>query len=351
MTIRTASVICIAAAAAFAQTPEVKTAEQVYKNIVQLKGTPADQLVPSMQFITAALGVECSTCHVDGKPEADDKRTKVTARQMMAMTMEINKQQRNVTCYTCHRGSEQPVNVPPVLESDAVPVRPTPPAPAPGAAPTVDDVIAKYVNALGGADAMKKITSRAMKGTITAQGSESSIDLLTKAPNKRVSISHSGNSDSYTAFDGTAGWMGNTGRPARDMSAYSSFASGLDAEFYLGLRLKELFPQLRRGRPTDVAGVRCEVLSGTKQNVGQVSFYFDAASGLLLRTVRSEITPLGRNLTQIDYADYRESDGVKIPWRWTLSRPTGRFTIQLKEVKNNVPIDDAKFAKPAGDVK
>jgi photosynthetic reaction center cytochrome c subunit len=334
-----------------AQAPEVKTAEQVYKNIVQLKGTPADQLVPTMQFISAALGVECSTCHVDGKPEADDKRTKVTARQMIAMTMTINKEQRNVTCFTCHRGSEQPVNVPPVQESDAAPAPPRPAAPPPGPAATADDILAKYVNALGGADAMKKITSRSAKGTITAMGSESSIDLLTKAPNKRVSISHSASGDSFTAFDGTAGWMGNTGRPARDMSTYSSFASGLDAEFYLGLRLKEMFPQLRAGRPTDVAGVRCQVLSGTKAGVGQVSLYFDANSGLLMRVVRSEITPLGRNLTQIDYADYREVDGVKTPWRWTLSRPNGRFTIQLKELKDNVAVDDSKFAKPSGDVK
>jgi outer membrane lipoprotein-sorting protein len=55
--------------------------------------------------------------------------------------------------------------------------------------------------------------------------------------------------------------------------------------------------------------------------------------------------------TQIDYADYREVDGVKTPWRWTLARTNGRFTIQLKEVKNNVAIDDSKFTKPEGEVK
>ena len=54
--------------------------------------------------------------------------------------------------------------------------------------------------------------------------------------------------------------------------------------------------------------------------------------------------------TQIDYADYRDSDGVKIPFRWTLSRPNGRFTIQIKEVQSNVPIGDDRFAKPAGEV-
>jgi len=67
--------------------------------------------------------------------------------------------------------------------------------------------------------------------------------------------------------------------------------------------------------------------------------------------VRYAETPVGRNPTQIDYSDYRDAGGVKIPFRWTLSRTSGRFTIQIAEVKTDVPIDDAKFAKPAGEVK
>jgi hypothetical protein len=77
-----------------------------------------------------------------------------------------------------------------------------------------------------------------------------------------------------------------------------------------------------------------------------VRLYFDQSSGLLLRQVRYTDTPVGRNPTQIDYADYREVDGVKVPFRWTLARPNGRFTIQITELKQNVPVDDAKFAKP-----
>ena len=61
-----------------------KPAEEVYKNIVQLKGTPADQLMPAMQFISSSLGVQCDFCHVQGKMEADDKGPKKTAREMMA---------------------------------------------------------------------------------------------------------------------------------------------------------------------------------------------------------------------------------------------------------------------------
>ncbi len=341
----------------FGQAPETKTAEQVFKNITELKGTPADQVLPTMQFIAVSLGVTCEFCHVGGKPEADDKRPKKTAREMIAMTMAINKNsfhgQTQVTCYSCHRGAQRPVAIPPVLESDA-PAKPesTPAPPAIGSTPpTADSIIEKYVTALGGADAMKKVTSRVGKGSIIVGGKETPVEVYTKAPNMRVTVTHNGNADSYTAFDGHAGWMGNTGRPAREMSPAESMASGLDSEFYLGLRLKEIFPQLRAGRPDKIGDVAVISLTGTRPGQPPVRLFFDANTGLLMRMVRYAETPVGRMPTQIDYADYRNVDGVKTPFQWTLSRPNGRFTIQLKEVKANVPIEDSKFAKPAAEVK
>jgi hypothetical protein len=78
---------------------------------------------------------------------------------------------------------------------------------------------------------------------------------------------------------------------------------------------------------------------------------FDQKTGLLTREVRYADTPMGRNATQIDFSDYREVGGVKIPFKWMLSRPIARFTIQIKEAKVNVPVDDARFAKPAGEIK
>ncbi|MBZ5621914.1 MAG: c-type cytochrome [Acidobacteriia bacterium] len=347
--------VAVAPQAAQGQAAEVKTAEQVFKNITQLKGTPADQLTPAMQFIASSLGVECGFCHVQGKPEADDKPQKKTARDMMAMQASINKDsfrgQRQVTCYSCHRGSARPVNMPPVLESDAPAHAAPATAPPAGAASTVDSIVEKYVTAVGGADAIKRVTSRVMKGSIVAGGNETPIEVITKAPNKRVSITHNASGESFTAFDGTAGWMGSTGRPARDMSPAESGASSLDAEFALALRLKEIFPQLRRGRPEEIGGVQCDTLNGSGPGRPAVRLYFDSKSGLLVRMVRYAETPLGRIPTQIDYADYRDVDGVKVAFRWTLARPNGRFTIQIAEAKANVPVEDAKFAKPASEVK
>jgi len=332
-------------------------AAPAYKNLTVLKDAPADQIGPSMQFMAASLGVDCAFCHVAGKMEADDKPAKKTAREMITMTAAINKAhfggRPQITCNSCHRGSERPVAIPPVLETDAAPKPPAAP-PAPGgqgaAAPTADQILEKYVSALGGADALRKVTSRKMAGKILTGGSETPVDVLTKAPNKRVTVTH-GASDSFTAFDGTAGWMGNAGRPARAMSESESAASSLDAEFYLPLRLKELYPQLRRGRPEAVAGVDCDTLNGSAPGRPMVRLYFAKSTGLLVRMVRYAETPLGRLPTQIDYSDYRESDGVKTPYRWTLSRPNGRFTIQIASLQNNAALDDARFAKPSGDVK
>ena len=142
----------------------------------------------------------------------------------------------------------------------------------------------------------EKVTSRVMTGKIMVMGSETPIQLFTKAPNKRVSVTHSANGDSFTAFDGAAGgWMGSTGRPAREMSAADSESASMDAEFYLPLRIKEIFTQVRRGRPEEINGAMCDVLNGARQGRPPVRLYFDQKTGLLTRMVRYTDTPVGRN--------------------------------------------------------
>src|SRR5205807_10542180 len=101
---------CAQTAAQTAVAPTTpKLAEEEYKNIQALKVIPAEQVIPSMQFIAASLGVECEYCHVAHANEKDDKKPKVTARKMINMMMAINKENfeghREVTCYSCHRGS------------------------------------------------------------------------------------------------------------------------------------------------------------------------------------------------------------------------------------------------------
>jgi photosynthetic reaction center cytochrome c subunit len=329
-----------------------KLAEEEYKNIHALKGIPAEQVIPSMQFIAASLGVECEYCHVPHAFEKDDKKSKVTARKMIGMMMAINKENfeghREVTCYSCHRGTAEPVATPIITAED--PKREAAEGSKPGEPkpvfPPADQLLDKYLSAIGGADALQKITSRVQKGTLTAFGGQHfSVDVYSKAPEKRLSIMHLSNGDSVTAFDGHQGWLGVPGR-VHIMSAAENAAARIDADLYFPLHVKTLYEKFRVNGGEKIDGHDTYLVVGLKEGQPPLRLYFDKESGLLLRLVRYAETPLGRIPTQIDYADYREANGLKTPFRWTLSRPGNQFTIQVEQLQQNVPIDDAKFVPP-----
>jgi photosynthetic reaction center cytochrome c subunit len=336
-----------------------KKAEEQFKNILVLKGIPADQLIPAMQFITASLGVECQFCHVEGAFEKDDKKPKQMARKMMEMMFAINKDNfdghREVTCYSCHRGSTDPVGTPLVMTEE--------PKPGGGEArleekksegaegkeasgPAADQLLDKYLQAVGGAAAIEKITSRVMKGTITFGDRNVPIDIYSKDPDKRISFTHTPDGDSVTAFDGHEGWLGAPGRPVREMHGPDIDAAAMDADLHFAAHLKGMFSEAEVRGTEKIDDHEAYLVIGRREGKPPLRLYFDEQSGLLVRLVRFGETPLGRMPTQIDYADYRQAGGVKIPFRWTLARPGGRFTIQVSEVKENVAVDDAKFAKP-----
>ena len=334
---------------------EPKKAEEQYKNIQMLKGIPADQLIPAMQFITASLGVECEFCHVEGAFEKDDKKPKQTARKMMEMMFAINKENfeghREVTCYSCHRGSVDPVGTPAMMSEEPKPGVEEAKKADGGEAkeasgPGADQLIDKYLQAVGGAAAIEKITSRVMKGTITFGDRNVPIEIFSKDPDKRVSFTHTPDGDSVTAFDGHEGWLGVPGHPVREMHGPEIDGASMDADLHFAAHLKGMFSEVKVRGTEKVGDREAYLVVGRREGKPPLRLYFDEQSGLLVRLVRYGETPLGRMPTQIDYADYRETGGVKIPFRWTLARPSGRFTIQVSEVKQNVPVDDAKFAKP-----
>jgi hypothetical protein len=329
-----------------------KLAEEQFKNIQALKGIPAEQIIPAMQFIAASLGVECEYCHVPHAFEKDDKKPKVTARKMIAMMTAINKDNfeghREVTCFSCHRGAADPVGTPILTEEGPKPEAGEEKKPGEGkpALPAADQLLDKYLAAIGGADALQKITSRAQKGTLTAFGGQHlPVEVYSKAPDKRFSVMHLQTGDSITAFDGKQGWLSVPNRVHR-MSAAENDAARIDADFYLAVHLKSLREKFRVETGEKVDGRDTYLVVGSAEGQPPVRLYFDQQSGLLLRLVRYAETPLGRNPTQIDYADYRDSNGVKLPFRWTLARPGNRFTIQVDDLQQNVPVDDAKFAPP-----
>jgi len=329
-----------------------KTAEQQFKNIQVLKGIPADQLIPSMQFITASLGVECSFCHAEHAMDKDDKKTKLAARKMITMVLALNQAHFNgeleVTCYTCHRGAAHPV---------ATPILSVEPATRPEhvhdqeaeslvGLPTPDQVLDKYLAAVGGAEAVIKIKTRVQKGKLDASGTQVPVEIYSEVPEKRVSITHPSRGDSVTAFNGEVGWLSMPNGFHR-MTAAEAEAARIDAQLHFPVRLRELYKEFRVLPGEEIGGHPTLLVSAKASGRPDLLLYFDQENELLLRLMRFAETPLGRNPTQIDYADFRIADGVKIPYKWTLTRPGGSFTIQIEQVQQNVPVDEKLFVMPS----
>jgi photosynthetic reaction center cytochrome c subunit len=336
--------------------PAAKTAVEQFKNIQVLKNIPADELVPTMQFIGASLGVECEFCHVEHEMDKDDKKPKQTAREMMRMMLAINQNnfsgEREVTCNTCHRGGIQPQSVPAIataVPKAAATSNDRDDAAAMAGWPSGNSVMAKYLEALGGKPALEKVATRVEKGNaVLAGGRTLPIEILAKSPDQRVSVMHTSNGDSVTAYNGHAGWLTAPGRPVHEMSAADQYAARLDALAMFPANLAAIFDELKlQPNPETVDGHATTVVWGITKGQPPVRMYFDPQSGLLLRMLHYGDTALGLNPTQVDYSEYRDVGGVKTPYRWTIARPSGSFTIQLDQVVNNAAIDAAKFAEPA----
>jgi photosynthetic reaction center cytochrome c subunit len=329
-----------------------KTAAEQFKNIQILKDMPADQLIPAMQFMTASLGVDCEYCHVEKAFDKDDKKTKGNARHMMEMMFNINKEnfenQRWVTCYSCHQGSPHPPNIPAITAKEKAPLQTAEGGETASATgyPEPARLLDGYLAAVGGADALGKISTRVAKGTVTAFGDQKmAVDIYAKAPDKRVSVLHLKEGESITAYNGNVGWLSVPGR-VHMMNAQETFGAKMDADFVFPANVKGLYTKWETKPGEKIDGQETWLLVGEREGEPPLRLYLDQKTGLLQRLVRYVDSPLGYNPTQIDYADYRVADGVKLPYRWTVARPGNRFTVQVDQLKQNVPVDDAKFLAP-----
>jgi photosynthetic reaction center cytochrome c subunit len=343
-------------------TPE--PAEQVFKNIQVLKGTPKDQLFPAMSFLASSLGVNCTFCHVEGHFDKDDKKPKQTARAMMRMTLALNKanfdSRRDVTCYSCHRGAQHPADIPSVANETAstgpsgstrpttnsTSTTPNAAPPLPTNLPTISEIIDRYVSALGGAAAIEQIASLGAKGTITNSFGSMPLEIYTVAPDKQAFIRHLPNGDATTIVNGLAGWFTMRGRPANSLRGSELDAARFDADIHFPIHLRDLFPELRREYPESVNGRAAWLLIGERAGFPPVKLYFDKESGLLVRQIRYANSVLGQLPTQIDYSDFRTVNNVQLAFRTTISQPNSRETIQLTEIQQNIPIAPAVFPLP-----
>jgi photosynthetic reaction center cytochrome c subunit len=365
--------------------PQAKgqTSDQVFKNVQVLKGIPVDDFLGTMGFMTAALGFDCADCHIGaGTEKADwaaDTPRKVKARQMMLMMNSINHDnfpgQQMVTCWTCHRGRDRPLTTP----SLAFVYGPVPDdrddvlVPADGQ-PSADQIIDKYIQAIGGAQRLAELKSYVAKGTSVGFGGfggGGQVQIFAKFPNQRATFIEfpeaAGRDHSVRTFNGREAWLETPLTVLGEYQLTGGELDGarLDAQLSFPGQLKQVLSNLRVSLPTtigDLPGPTSQTSQESSSGPGQdrlvnvvqgsgprgslATLYFDQQSGLLVRVVRSARTPIGRVPTQIDFGDYRDVNGIKLPHRLIFAWLDGRDAIQLSQIQINVPIDAAKFGRP-----
>lgn len=221
---------------------------------------------------------------------------------------------------------------------------------APSSMPSVDQIIEKYVQAVGGKSAAEKLNSRVAKGTFVMDQfpGEASQEIYEKAPNKQLSITDAPSFGVVKrGFNGTVGWQDMPQTGLQDLTGSQLAAMKRYSNFYGETRLPELYPKMTVKGKESVTGKDAYVVEATPDDGPAEIMYFDADSGLLVRLQTEGEGPNGKVNVDSTFDDYREVDGVKLPFLIHQSFGEFSFTIKLTEVKHNVSIEDTKFDKPA----
>ncbi|NOT27749.1 MAG: photosynthetic reaction center cytochrome c subunit [Acidobacteria bacterium] len=346
-----------------APAPRQQLAEEVFKNIQVLKGMPVDEFMGTMGFLASATGLNCTDCHVDESGGswaryADDNALKQQTRRMLVMVNTINKTnfggRQVVTCNTCHRGSRKPNVMPSIdrLYGEPPPDEPGDPITLVPGKLSVDQVLDKYIAALGGAQRLAALTSFTAKGTHLGfdDAAPSQIDIFARATGERATIVHAPSGESSTALNGQAAWIAAppADKPVPLMVITGQELAGvkLDAAIFFPGRIKQLLTNWRVGIPLILDDRDAIQLQGDIPGGGVATLCFDEETGLLVRMVRYTDSPVGRLVTRTDYHEYREVAGVKVPFRWTQRWLSGRSQFELTELQPNTPISSERFAQP-----
>jgi hypothetical protein len=221
----------------------------------------------------------------------------------------------------------------------------------PGAeAPSVDQILDRYVQSVGGKEAIQKVTSRAMKGTLdnSDDGTTSPAEIFAKAPNKYLEVVSLGDAGkSQQCWNGAAGWGRDPDSGLHDMDKSDQIAAVRDYDFYREIRLKELYPKMALSGKMKVDDRDAYIVEATPAEGAAEKLYFDAESGLLVRRDFERITiDDGIVMYEVDYEDYKDVDGLKLPSTIRRKTPDYTLTYRFTEIKHNVAIDDAQFNKP-----
>ncbi len=383
-----------------AQQPKVKdmqgkTAGEFFKNVKALKDLPATELHPAMEYITVALGVGCPYCHDVRKFDSDDNAFKRSARSMIQMMYAIDDTafagKREVTCYTCHRGApigadaqllpgqKPPAQMPAAdsyanvvipnltLDSSMGPARVERPAgerPSGGnnssaaALPSVDDLLAKYRQAVGASAAVQKAATLVEKGTVEMlmpnppgeQGplkmGNPAVEVYRTAPNKAAEFIKLPAGQAMQGYDGASGWL--VGPVNRELMGGELFLVQDWAEFLPAWSFQEEHTNARVLPIDKIDGHDVYVVTGAAKNGSGVDrLYLDAQTGLLVRAVTNMNSVLGSFPETTDFDDYRDVSGLKVAATVHLLSPEGDRTYKFDQIEANASVEDARFQQPA----
>ncbi|MEP7076600.1 MAG: c-type cytochrome, partial [Acidobacteriota bacterium] len=325
------------------QPAQTVTAGQQFKNIKVLNDMPAEQLGKVMNIFSASLGVHCDFCHVGEDFEKDGKKEKETAREMIRMTLGINKDhfrgRPEVSCNTCHNGHEQPRGVPSLAPVAAAEERPK----QPNTKPTADQIVAKYLEALGGTVKLEKVTSRVIQAErLEPDGKTSEPESAWFKTGKYIAKTTYGNTIVSEGFDGIKGWKAGN-KQAIWMKPDEAEQLKREAELFSPANIKTIYPKMDFRFVDRIDGRDVNVIFATTAAGLRERLSFDVETGLLVRRSAATPTILGNFVYQVDYVDYKVFGGVKIPTTIRYAVPNISWTRKISSVKINVPIEDAQF--------
>ncbi len=221
---------------------------------------------------------------------------------------------------------------------------------APKASITPNEIIEKSIQATGGREALTKMTSLAGTGTmdIVSMGGKATTEMYAKAPDKRVTVTKvEGYGEVKEGYDGKIAWRQDPNGVV-ELSGDGLAAARRDSQFNGELRWKELYEKAEVTGKEQVAGRDCWVLKLTPAEGKPVVRYYDAETFLMAKVIVTTDTPQGPADISVEFSDWRDmGNGVKGPYTMKVMVPgIGELITKYTEVKYNVEIDDAKFAKP-----
>lgn len=215
--------------------------------------------------------------------------------------------------------------------------------------PTAQEIINKYVAAIGGREANEKIKSRMIKATVelSPMGLKGEAESYTAAPNKYYNrLNLAGVGEIIEGFDSTTAWSINPLQGNRDKEGQELLQTKLSSNFYREINLDKLYSNWQVKGVEKVGERDTYVLIGTPEGLDPETFYFDTETGILLRNDSTLISPQGNAASKVFYEDVREVDGVKVPFKIRNVLSNLEIITTVTEVKNNVTVEDSKFTKP-----